>query len=100
MASPGMASKVINFKVELNELLVSDHLPVEVWFSTNDATNNLDYSLGESAKRDFKKANWDQYRTILNNKLAELLLLVNQNHDIETVNRFFTDAMLDRNLFR
>jgi exonuclease III len=92
IASPRIASKMSNFKVELNEFLVSDHLPVEVWFSASGFSNQ---ETNQKQKWNFKKANWGLYRTKLESKITELLMLINQPHDIEIINNFLTSSMLE-----
>jgi hypothetical protein len=93
-ASPCAASKLKNFKCEVNELLVSDHLPIEVWFSLKLARNNSN-STDKEQKWDFKKANWDLFCAELDSKLNELLSLINKPHDVEMVNKFLKQSILD-----
>jgi hypothetical protein len=93
IASPRIASKMNNFKVEHNELLVSDHLPVKVWFSASDILSRE--SQIPNKTWDFKKANWSSYRAYLESKLIELIELVNQPQDIEKLNKFFTASILE-----
>jgi hypothetical protein len=56
---PRVASKCVMFKAELNELLVSDHIPVEIWIAWKFPTTN---NLSKHNAFDFDKANWQLFR--------------------------------------
>jgi hypothetical protein len=91
LCSTNIASKIRKFRAELNQLLVSDHLPIEVWLSIKEF--NTRQAFGNARKMDFSKADWVNYRSVLDNIANENRLLLSGQHDIDSLNSFLISSI-------